>query len=81
MRATETVYRTVEDLMGERRLDVDALVQSTGVERRIVDAIARQRYTPSPEQRECVSSALRFPRNQIVWGHRTIVDDYAQPRL
>jgi hypothetical protein len=81
MLAIESKFRTVEELMGLCRIDLDELVRSTGVERRIVDAIACQRYTPSPQQRERVSRVLCYPRNQIVWGHQTIVEDNAQPRL
>ncbi len=74
-------FRTVAELMEERRMDVAQLVRSTGVEPRVVRAIAGQRYTPSPEQRQRVSIALSFPKNRIVWGHRCVAEEYAQARL
>ena len=74
-------YQTVADLMHDRAVDLDELVRATGMCQRIVNAIAQQRYTPSPQQRACISRALRFPRNRIIWGHRIVADDYAQVRL
>jgi hypothetical protein len=81
MIAATNEYQTVESLMGERHVDLEKLVVATGVEPRVVAAIAHQRYTPSPEQRERVSTALRFPRDRIVWGHRTAVEEQIHPRL
>ena len=74
-------YRTVEDLMRERRTSVNRMVGVTRIERRVVDAIAHQRYTPSPDQRDRVSRALDFPRERIVWGHRAAVDEEMHARL
>jgi hypothetical protein len=67
-------YRTVEDLMRERGTNVSRMVGVTHIEWRVVDAIAHQRYTPSPDDRERVSRALDFPRERIVWGHRAAVE-------
>jgi hypothetical protein len=74
-------YRTVEDLMRERKTNVDRLTDFTRIDRRVVDAIAHQRYTPSSEDRDVVSTALRFPRDRIVWGHRAAVEDQLHARL
>jgi hypothetical protein len=74
-------YRTVEDLMRERRTNVSRMVGVTRIEQRVVDAIAHQRYTPSPDQRERVSRALEYPREQIVWGHRAAVEEEMHARL
>ena len=49
MIAKQREYQTVQELLAQRRIDLDELVKTTGVERRIIDAIAHQRYTPSPE--------------------------------
>jgi len=81
MIAKQREYQTVQELLAERRIDLDELVKTTGVERRIIDAIAHQRYTPSPEQRERVSSALNFPHSHIVWGHTNVAEEYSQARL
>lgn len=74
-------HRTVEDLMRERKTTVGRMVAVTHIERRVVDAIAHQRYTPSPDERKRVSRALGFPRERIVWGHRAAVDEDMHARL
>ena len=61
MNTATNEYRTVEDLMRERRTSVNRMVGMTHIERRVVDAIAHQRYTPSPDDRERVSRALDLP--------------------
>jgi len=73
-------YRTVSDLMNERKMELGELARFTGLDDRVASAIAHQRYTPSPQQRLRVSVALGFPRNWIVWGHLAIVEEL-QARL
>lgn len=68
-------YRTVSDLMNERKMGLGELIRFTGLDDRVASAIAHQRYTPSPQQRLRVSIALGFPRNWIVWGHLAIVEE------
>jgi hypothetical protein len=79
-RDRENCFRTVADLMGRHDLCLDELALLSGLSRRIAEAIARQRYTPSPEQRDCVSRVLEFPRNRIVWGHAALVEEQVYPR-
>jgi hypothetical protein len=74
-------FRTVEDLMRERRVSVSRMIGVTHIEPRVVDAIAHQRYTPSPVERERVSRALDYPRERIVWGHRVAVEEQMYARL
>jgi hypothetical protein len=81
MNTATSEYRTVEDLMRERRTNISRMVGDTHIEQRVVDAIAHQRYTPSPDQRERVSRALDFPRERIVWGHRAAVDEEMHARV
>ena len=69
MITTPKQARWVSDLMDEQDLTVDDLVRSTGVEKRVIEAIVHQRYTPDPEQRERVSRVLGVERQAIVWGH------------
>ena len=69
-------YRTVSDLMIERKMRLGELIRFTGLDDRVASAIAHQRYTPSPQQRLRVSIALGFPRNWIVWGHLAIVEEF-----
>ena len=73
--------RTVEDLMREQQTDLNEMIALTQIDPRVVDAMAHQRYTPSPEDRDRVSQALAFPRDRIVWGHRAGVEDQFHARL
>jgi hypothetical protein len=67
--------------MRERKTNLNRLTDVTRIDRRVVDAIAHERYTPSPEDRDLVSKALGFPRDRIVWGHRAAVEDQFHARL
>ena len=81
MVAAANRFHTVADLMCHRAIDLDELVRSTGLCPRIVKAIARQHYTPSPDQRDRISRALLFPRELIIWGHGIQPEPYFQIRL
>jgi transcriptional regulator with XRE-family HTH domain len=61
--------KTLAEWMAERGLDLPALVEASGVEKRVVDAIRHGRYTPSPEQRQRLAAALGVGTDQIAWGH------------
>lgn len=74
-------FHTVADLMRHRAIELDELVLSTDLCPRIVKAIARQHYTPSPDQRDRISRALHFPREWIIWGHGIQPEPYFQIRL
>ena len=64
----------VADLMYQHQYDVSALAETTGLDDRVVEAIACQRYTPSLQQRLRVSSVFGLERERIMWGHATVVD-------
>lgn len=66
--------RRVAELMDQREVGLDELVRSSGVERRVIEAIVQQRYTPSPEQRVRVSHVLGVRHEQIIWGHAVAVE-------
>jgi len=74
-------FQTVLDIMQERAIDFDELERTAGIDRGIIEAIAHQRYTPSPLQRERIAHALRFPQQKIIWGHVTVADEYVYSRL
>jgi hypothetical protein len=61
--------KAVADWMAERGIDLPALVAASGLDKRIVEAIAHGRYTPSPEQRRRVAAALGVAPDQVAWGH------------
>lgn len=74
-------FQTVSDIMQQRAIDFNELERTTGIGRGIIEAIAQQRYTPSPLQRERISHALCFPQQKIIWGHITTAEEYIHSRL
>lgn len=74
MITTPKQVRWVSDLMDEQQISLDDLVRTTGVEKRVIQAIVEQRFTPDPQQRDRVSRALGVDRHGIVWGHRCHVE-------
>jgi transcriptional regulator with XRE-family HTH domain len=61
--------KSVAEWMTERGLTLSGLVQSSGLDDRVVEAIVRGRYTPSPEQRRRLAEALGVSVEQVAWGH------------
>jgi ribosome-binding protein aMBF1 (putative translation factor) len=66
--------KSVADWMAERAVSPAQLVAASGLDRRVVEAIAQGRYTPSPEQRRRLSAALGVGPEQVAWGHQTPVE-------
>ncbi len=62
--------KTVAECMKQLGMDLDALVNASGLEKRVVEAILHNRYTPSPQQRRRLATALGVPADEIVWGHQ-----------
>ncbi len=60
--------------LADRGLSLAQLIDATGMDRRIVEAIAHGRYTPSPQQRQRLAAALGLTPDDIQWGHTTAVD-------
>ena len=68
MTASDQRMRVCE-LMDARGLDAHLLALETCLDERIVDAIRRQQYTPSPAQRRYIAEALQVESGDILWGH------------
>jgi transcriptional regulator with XRE-family HTH domain len=66
--------KSLADWITERGTTLAELVERTGLDRRVVEAIAHGRYTPSPEQRRRLAEALGVEPDQIAWGHTAQVD-------
>lgn len=66
--------KPVGTLMAELGVDLAKLVDASGLERRVVEAIVACRYTPSPEQRRRLAAALGVESEQIAWGHAVPVE-------
>jgi ribosome-binding protein aMBF1 (putative translation factor) len=61
--------KTVAEWMAERGITLPELIKTTALDDRVVEAIARGRYTPSPEQRRRLAAALGVALEQVAWGH------------
>jgi transcriptional regulator with XRE-family HTH domain len=66
--------KTVTEWMAERGLGLAELVAVAGLEKRVVEAIAHGRYTPSPQQRQRLAAALGVGPDEVAWGHYSQVD-------
>jgi hypothetical protein len=62
------VMKTLASYMEEAGISVAQLVTITGLEAKLVTAIAGGNYTPSPSQRERLA-ALGVSKDDISWGH------------
>jgi transcriptional regulator with XRE-family HTH domain len=65
--------KAVTDWMVERGLSLAELVEKSGLDRRVVEAIARGQYTPSPQQRQALALVLGVATEHIAWGHQVAV--------
>jgi len=65
--------KTLAEWMAIRGMSLPELIEASGVEKRVVEAIANGRYTPSPEQRQRLAAVLGVEPNEIAWGHVTEV--------
>ena len=63
--------KIVSDLCEEHKLTSDQLAERSGLDPQRVLAIVLGRWTPSPEERDAVSSVFGLTRDQIAWGHKT----------
>jgi transcriptional regulator with XRE-family HTH domain len=61
--------KTIRDRMADRGMDLAGLVDASGLDKRVVEAIVAGRYTPSPQQRQRLATALGVGPDEIAWGH------------
>ena len=62
--------KSAAEWMREQGITLAELVEASGLDRRVVEAIIGGRYTPSPEQRQRLATALGVSPEHIAWGHR-----------
>ena len=63
--------KTVAELCGQQQIDLDTLVEKSGLDRSRVQAIVEGRWTPSPSERKSIAEALGVEPTEITWGHKT----------
>ena len=66
--------KPITDLLAAHNAALTDLVAATGLDRRVVEAIAAGRYTPSPEQRRALAAVLGVEPDQVAWGHQATVE-------
>ena len=66
--------KTLAEWLDEKQIDVAHLIETTGLDERIVAAILAGRYTTSPKQRARVAAAVGVDVDQIRWGRAVEVD-------
>jgi hypothetical protein len=60
--------------MQENGTTLEQLVETSGLEAKLVKAIAAGNYTASPTERERLAKALGVTVDDIAWGHAVPVD-------
>jgi hypothetical protein len=63
------LVKSVSEWMTERGVDAGLLVRTSGLDRKVLEAIIQGRYTPSPQQRQRVAAALGVASEEVAWGH------------
>jgi hypothetical protein len=58
----------------ESGIAVAELTRRSGLDTRVVEAIAAGRYTPSPDQRLRIAASLGLAPERIAWGHSSTVE-------
>jgi transcriptional regulator with XRE-family HTH domain len=62
---------SVDELCRQHEMTVRQLAEKAGLDEPRVLAIARGRWTPSPDERDRIAAVFGLTREQITWGHRT----------
>jgi hypothetical protein len=60
--------------MEETGTSLEQLITASGLEAKLVRAIASGNYTPSPSQRQRLAAALGVSVEDIAWGHAVPVE-------
>jgi plasmid maintenance system antidote protein VapI len=63
------VMRSIADRMEEMGIDLNQLVELTGLEEKLVKAIITGNYTASPTQRQRLATALGLSPQDVSWDH------------
>jgi len=61
--------KPIASYMELRGLSVIQLAAAAGLDRKLVNAIVKGNFTPSPPQRQRLAAALGVSTSDISWGH------------
>ncbi len=66
--------KTISEWMEDLDVEITQLVERSGLDKKVVDAIVVGRYTTSPSHRQRLSNALGVSPDEIRWGQTVEVD-------
>jgi transcriptional regulator with XRE-family HTH domain len=66
--------KPIARIMEETGTSLERLIEASGLEGKLVKAIATGNYTPSPTERQRLAAALGVTIDDIAWGHAVPVD-------
>ena len=66
--------KSVSQWMTDRGVTLDQLIASSRLDQRVIEAIVQGRYTPSPDQRQRLATALGVSLDEITWDHANPVE-------
>lgn len=69
-----TATRAIVEWMTERGLSLAQLIEASGLDKKVVEAIVHGRYTASPQQRQRLAAVLGVAVEEIAWGYTIPVD-------
>jgi transcriptional regulator with XRE-family HTH domain len=70
----KSIMKPLAHYMEQTGASVDQLAEATGLESKLVQAIASGNYTPSPSERQRIAAALNVSIEDIAWGHAVPVE-------
>ena len=60
--------------MSDQNVNIETLVESSGLDRKTVESIVAGRYTTSPKQRQKLANGLGLSPDEICWGKAVAVE-------
>lgn len=66
--------KSLADWMKDQGVGVDNLLESTALDKKVLEAIIHGRYTPSPQQRQRIAAALGISPAQVSWAYTVPVE-------
>lgn len=62
-----TRLKNISEWMAERGVSLTTLIELSGLDKKVVEAIISNRYTTSPQQRQRLARALDVAPDEIQW--------------
>jgi transcriptional regulator with XRE-family HTH domain len=66
--------QSLSEWMADRGLGMEQILEAAALDRKVLAAIINGRYTPSPQQRQRLATALGIQPEQVSWGHTAPVE-------